>query len=92
MVNKMMNWQSLGKWKRPPHVVRVEMGHKQVINCRYPGIVRRRYDPRSIAAVIARPSGINEHRLPSRGDKKRRFASLNIDDVDLKQRRTGGLS
>ena len=41
-------------------------------------------NPVGIAAIVVRPSCVDEQRLPGRGDKQRGLATLDIDEVNLK--------
>ena len=67
------------------NVVCMVVGQQQVIDLAHARIFGRGYDAVSIQAVVPCPAGIDQQRLPCRGDKERRLTAVHIDEVNLER-------
>ncbi len=71
------------------HVVGVEVGDEHVVEFGNAGVVHGGKDAIGVAAVVSRPSAINQKGRPRRGDEQRGLAALHIDGVDDEMRGFG---
>ena len=83
MVHKSAYLHALCKLRYSADVVAMVVSDQHIVELRNPSSFRRRDDTVSIAAVKARPSGVNEQRLPRRTYDERRLSPLHINGINL---------
>jgi hypothetical protein len=90
MIYKGADLHAVGELRHSADVVAVVMRDQNVIELLETGSLGSGHDSLGVPAIEARPSGIDQQRLPGRTNYKRRLSSLNVDRVNL-ERLTGSI-
>ena len=82
MIEKLADFDALDKIGDAAHVIDVEVSDQHMIDLRDASVVHRGDDAVGVAAIVARPSGIDEQRSLGRRNEQRRLPAFHVDGVD----------
>ncbi len=82
VIEEFANLDALDEIRHSSHVIRVEVGDEHLVDPGDAGVLHSGLDPLSIAAIVAGPAAIDEHRSARRRNKQGGLAAFDINDVD----------
>ena len=86
MIEEFADGNALDQLGHAADVVGVEVGDEDVIDPGNAGVVHGGLNAVGIAAIVARPAGVDEERCAGRGDQQRGLAAFDINGVDAERR------
>ena len=83
MVNECSDRNAICQLRRSTDVVHMEVRDQDIVNLADTGLFCRRHNAIGVTAIKARPSGVNQQRLPGWRDKQCRLPAFDIHEVEL---------